>query len=380
MTCRAKARKPRLVRIAFRLSLTLIITSLLMGISAAPSFADEISNKQQQAKAAEQQLNSLQGQMNRLASELNATQSRLASLEDGIERNQAELKASEAECSRWQAVLSKRLVEMYKEGTSDSLEVLLDCEDLDTFLNSYDYMSRIGTRDAETIANTQSLTLDIQQKKAELDSQKAEREAQLANLENEKQSLQGKLSEQKSLLDGLNSDVASLLSARYQSIAAATSGSANSSAPRSSASGSPAPSSSVPRGIPGVNGLFFPVAGPHSYTNDWGAPRVVGATHKGTDIMASRGTPLVAVTSGTVTQNSQKNAGNYIILRGDNGDSYYYMHMDSFAASGRVSAGQVVGYVGDTGNAKGTPHCHFEWHPGGGGPVNPYPLLRAIEG
>ena len=107
---------------------------------------------------------------------------------------------------------------------------------------------------------------------------------------------------------------------------------------------------------------------------------MVGATHKGTDIMASRGIPLVAVTSGTVTQNSQKNAGNYIILRGDNGDSYYYMHMDSFAASGRVSAGQVVGYVGDTGNAKGTPHCHFEWHPGGGGPVNPYPLLRAIEG
>jgi peptidoglycan LD-endopeptidase LytH len=375
LTFMAKALRPRLARIAFRLSLALIITSLFLGISAVPAQADEISDKKQQAKAAEQQLNSLQSQMNRLASQLNETQSHLAALENSITRNEADLQASEAECSRLQKILSQRLVEMYKQGNSDSLEVLLDCEDLDTFLNSYDYMARIGSQDAETIANTKSLMAGIQEKRAELDDEKAQHETQLVNLENQDQSIQSKLTEQKALLAGLNNDVTSLLSAKYQSIAVATSAGTS-----SSVSGSPAPSSSPLHSIPGVNGLYFPVAGPHSYTNDWGAPRVVGATHKGTDIMASRGTPLVAVTSGTVTQHSQKNAGNYVILRGDNGDSYYYMHMDSFAASGHVSAGQVIGYVGDTGNAKGTPHCHFEWHPGGGGPVNPYPLLRAIEG
>lgn len=375
MICRAKASRPRLARIVFRLSLAIIIASLLLGISAVPARADEISDKKQQAKAAEGQLNSLQSQLNRLASELNETQSRLVSLEDSIERNQAQLQASESECSRWQGILSQRLVEMYKEGNENALEVLLDCEDVNTFINSYDYMSRIGANDAETISNTKSLMLDIKQRRADLDSEKAEHEAQLANLQNQKQGIQGKLSEQKSLLDGLNSEVTSLLSARYQSIAAAASG-----APGSPATSSRAPSSQAPRSIAGVNGLYFPVAGPHSYTNDWGAPRAVGATHKGTDIMANWGIPLVAVTSGNVEQRSQKNAGNYVVLRGDNGDFYYYMHMSSFAASGRVSAGQVVGYVGDTGNAAGTPHCHFEWHPGGGGPVNPYPLLRAIEG
>jgi peptidoglycan LD-endopeptidase LytH len=380
LTSSAKALRPRLARIAFRLSLALIITSLLLGISAVPAQADEISDKKQQANSVQQQLDSLQSQMNRLASQLNATQSRLAALEDGIARNQADLQSSEAECSRLQKILSQRLVEMYKQGNAGALEVMLDCEDFNTFVNSYDYMARIGSQDAETIANTKSLVAGIQEKKAELDDEKAQHEEQLASLQNQEQSIQSKLTEQKALLDGLNGDVASLLSARYQSIAVATSGSASSPAPSSSASRSPAPSSSVPRSIPGVNGLYFPVAGPHSYTNDWGAPRVVGGTHKGTDIMASWGTPLVAVTSGTVTQNSQKNAGNYIILHGDNGDSYYYMHMSSFAASGHVSAGQLIGYVGDTGNAKGTPHCHFEWHPGGGGPVNPYPLLRAIEG
>ncbi|OFW55477.1 MAG: hypothetical protein A2V52_00605 [Actinobacteria bacterium RBG_19FT_COMBO_54_7] len=365
MLWRARAAKARPARIAFRLALAAVITSLLIGLSVMPVSADEISDKKGQAQAAEQQLNSLQSQLNRLTSELNQTQSHLASLETSIDRNQAQLQASEAECQRWQGILSDRLVAMYKEGNSAAMEVLLDCQDFDTFINSYDYMSRIGNHDAEAISNTKGLMLQIRQKRAELDGQKAEHEAQLAGLKSRQQSIQSKLNEQKALLAGLDKEVASLLSSRYQ---------------RNSASSGSGGTSQTPINIGPVNGLYFPVAGPHSYTNDWGAPRSVGRTHKGCDIMASMGTPCVAITSGTVEQRSGGNAGLYIALRGDNGHLYYYMHLSKFVASGRVSGGQLIAYVGDTGNARGCPHLHFEWHPGGGGPVNPYPLLCAIDG
>lgn len=364
MVRRSRAGKARPAGIAFRLTLAVVITSLLIGVSAMPASADEISDKKQQAQAAEQQLNSLQSQLNRLTSELNQTESHLASLEDGIDRNQSQLQASQAEYQRWQGILSQRLVAMYKEGNSAAMEVLLDCEDFDTFINSYDYMTRIGNRDAETISTTKALMLEIKQKRAELEAQKADHEAQLANLENQQQSIQSKLNEQKALLAGLDKDVTSLLSARYQ---------------RSSSGSGSGGTYRAPINIGPINGLYFPVAGPHSFINDWGAPRAVGRTHKGCDIMASWGTPCVAITSGTVEQRSGGNAGNYVALHGDNGDLYYYMHLSKFATSGHVSAGELIAYVGDTGNAKGTPHCHFEWHPGGGGPVNPYPLLIAID-
>ncbi|MFC2177416.1 murein hydrolase activator EnvC family protein [Actinomycetota bacterium] len=117
------------------------------------------------------------------------------------------------------------------------------------------------------------------------------------------------------------------------------------------------------------------------FINDWGFARSGGRTHKGTDIFASRGTKVLAPDSGRVSLRSNELGGIVVWLTGEAGVSYYIAHLDGYpgglSSGQRVSKGQVVGYVGNTGNARGTsPHMHFQMHPGGGAPVNPFPTLR----
>ena len=135
---------------------------------------------------------------------------------------------------------------------------------------------------------------------------------------------------------------------------------------------------------PAANGMVCPQDQPRSFSDTWGAPRSGGRSHKGTDIFGTRGGNVFAITGGVVqTTKTGATSGLFLSLAGDDGNAYWYMHLQDFVASPgqRVSAGELIAHNGDTGNARGTsPHIHFEYHPGGGGAVNPYPLLRQVCG
>jgi murein DD-endopeptidase MepM/ murein hydrolase activator NlpD len=118
-----------------------------------------------------------------------------------------------------------------------------------------------------------------------------------------------------------------------------------------------------------------PVPGAH-FVDDFGFVKPTGQVHEGVDLYAPRGTPVVAPVSGMVAEYPNDKGGRAIQLWGDDGNRYYGAHLDAYGRTGRVTAGTVIGRVGNSGDAKGGPtHLHFELHPGGGPAASPYPLL-----
>src|SRR5204862_3303080 len=147
--------------------------------------------------------------------------------------------------------------------------------------------------------------------------------------------------------------------------------------------------------------LVFPVAGPTTYVDDFGQPRP-GGLHQGNDLMAAKKTPVVAVEPGKVKfWTTSASAGCMLYLYGESGTTYLYIHLNndltmrndnrgkcvpgvSYARGlkdgARVQAAEMIGYVGDSGDANGgASHLHFEVHPGGGAAVSPFPYLQAAQ-
>ena len=150
----------------------------------------------------------------------------------------------------------------------------------------------------------------------------------------------------------------------------------------SSASASTASAHEAPRAnlsadtASALESIDCPVAGDSTFSDSWGEARSGGRRHEGVDMLAERGTAVVAALTGFAEFKNTEAGGKSVWLTTADGDKFFYAHLDEWEGASRdVVQGETIGYVGSTGNAGG-PHLHFEVRPGGVA-INPYPPTAA---
>jgi peptidoglycan LD-endopeptidase LytH len=282
-------------------------------------------------------------------------------LEDEISSVQQRIADGKARAELLREAARRRARNAYTDAGDDTAVVVLETDDPNDAARRAEYLERINARDNAAVDELSEINEDLEIQRAELDRAKEEHATVLEQLETEQAQLDGLLQEAIAAQTALEERLARESEARRAAELAAVRG------PRSGGG-----SGQV------IGGLVCPVPG-SAFSDSWGAPRSGGRTHQGTDLMAGYGTPMYAVIGGSVSVSSSANGGNQLYLNGTDGNTYFYAHIQSYAVSGgSVSQGQLIAYVGDTGNATGVPHLHFEIHLGGGSPINPYPTLASI--
>jgi murein DD-endopeptidase MepM/ murein hydrolase activator NlpD len=276
-----------------------------------------------------------------------------------------------------------------------------------------EYLRNVNGNDIDVINQLRSFRDELDRQTIRLEEASAEQEVLTAELEAQAGELQGRLVEAQAVYDGLVAQQAAEEAARRAaeeearrraaeeaarqatSTTAAEDDSADEEPTESTLPEEPTETTLAPEEPtettlppeepppPPPSGGTCPVAGAVSFTDSWGDARSGGRSHQGVDMIAARNTPIVAIYSGTIDRLTNGNlSGLAIWFRADNGDVFFYAHLENFAdvSDGQsVSQGDVIGYNGSSGNAPDfLPHLHFEWHPGGGAAVNPYPLVRDL--
>lgn len=329
-----------------------------------------------------------------------------------VGREVAELRARADELT---VLLKAKAVRAYKNnGDISSLTYVAGIVDLDEQNRRQVYVQTIIERDNRNLAEMGSVKEDLSARETELAAEQQRLESARAVAEADKSDVdaalttiaseKSRLETQKASEDAARAAAAAraLEEARRQAAASAAAAAsrareeAEAAASRKEAAPAPArepapapapadkgtnPDAGHDHPAPGGGGASYggsacPVRGGFTITSFWGD----GRNHKGLDMAAPGGTPTVAITSGTIARAGYGGGYGYMIyLAGDDGNTYLYAHHRSLAVSTgqRVSAGQVVGYVGSTGQSTGN-HLHFEVRPGGGGPVDAYPTVVGV--
>ncbi|HVE93396.1 MAG TPA: peptidoglycan DD-metalloendopeptidase family protein [Acidimicrobiales bacterium] len=314
--------------------------------AAAPASARQLTA---QVDAARKRANAAAAKLNRATSEL-------ARAESEISKLRAKSAANRKQIDELQARLKVYAVRQYTSGGQTGTGIAVD--------------------DAAQLSRNRFLMRSVTLGSAdELDAYRVARSDEALT----EASLEKRVAERRKVVTRLRSDQAKV-TAELASLGKSLKALQAIAPKRASRAGAaPAPAAARLTGSVVVTGAWTcPVQGARAFTNDWGNPRSGGRRHKGTDIFAASGTPVAAPVAGTVSYRNGGLGGLSFYLSGVDGNTYYGAHMARTGAEGRVAQGTIIGAVGSSGNARGgSPHLHFELHPGGGAPTNPYPTVRA---
>jgi peptidoglycan hydrolase CwlO-like protein len=395
---------------------------------------------QQQAAAQRARLEAIQTELNRMAARIDRAQGRYEQTRQQIHDILAQLREARARYEDLRGRLNERARAAYEQGPAGGLDLILGSTSLADLSDRVAFVDELSQSDAELANRVQNRANQLGDRRDELQILQAKQAAQLADLQGQQAALDKKFAEQKSVYDSLaaqsaeaagianqlssdESEVSSLVGKlqnqlRAEELAAAQEAQRRAAEARrqarqdannaqndpggggSNTGGGTDPGSGTGgsgSGSSGANPLgTCPVSGPHAYGDSFGAPRYGGGfhPHAGVDLMSPRGTPVVAPFSGTFRQDYNGLGGNSFFVTGSSG-YVYGAHLDHYARSdGSVSTGTVLGYVGDSGDARGGPtHLHFEWHPNVipshpyrsvygytviGSAIDPYPFLTQV--
>ena len=385
--------------------ITRILTSLLAMALALPALAQVSDDDIDRAR---REVDEIMSEAQVLGDEVQEAWGRQFALEREITDLGASIEVARAKIAETETKLEEVAVEMYMGSSSvASIQVLFSAAG-ESYGAGIEYLRNVKGNDVDVINQLRSFREELDRQTGRLEEASAEQEVLTAELEAQAGELQGRLVEAQAVYDQLVAQQAAEEAARRAAEEAARRAAEEAARQATTTTvaestetteeepdtptettvppDEPTPTTLPPEDPPpppNPGGGTCPVAGAVSFSDSWGDARSGGRAHQGVDMIAARNTPIVAIYSGTIDRLTNGNlSGLAIWLRANNGDLFFYAHLENFAdvSDGQsVSEGQVIGYNGSSGNAPDfLPHLHFEWHPGGGAAVNPYSLVRGL--
>ena len=347
-----------------RAFLSLILAcALVAAFVAVPASADT----EAELDAAEQQLDDAQAELDRLNQLWQEAEAELARSQDAARTAGARIETLQAGLATIQEELDRRAAALFIAGGSPQALALLTSESVTDAVDRLEFASAVAEGDSDLATRVSVETQELSWQRERLADAVSAQLLASANLEVQQRAVQSELARIAARVGDLEVKLAAERSQAASPI------------PGGDGPGDPSGGPEPP--VSGSGWLqTCPVNGPSSFVDSFGDPRPGGRSHEGIDLIAARGTPVAAVHSGTVHRTGSSIGGYGIVLFHDGSSDWtFYTHFDSYGSYGEgahVSAGDTIGYVGNTGTT--VYHLHFEYHPGGGAAINPYSALLGV--